>query len=115
VVRLLFGPRELKSGKLYQNVPSITRVAAGASGFLTLIQVLDGLGKAILDTADSRETVTKIGTVTQCFGGPYFPDKTEVRGAVTDCPLYPVLLFRGYSVGAVADTGTMSPDRSSLT
>jgi len=27
----------------------------------------------------------------------------------------PVLLFRGYSVGAVADTGTMSPDRSSLT
>jgi hypothetical protein len=30
----------------------------------------------------NAETVTKIGTVTQYFGGPYFPDKTEVRGSV---------------------------------
>ena len=29
-------------GELYQNVPSIARVAAGAFGFLTLIQVFDG-------------------------------------------------------------------------
>jgi hypothetical protein len=28
----------------------------------------------------NAETVTKIGTVTQYFGSPYFPDKIEVRG-----------------------------------
>jgi hypothetical protein len=30
------------AGKLIQNVPSAARVAAGAFGFLTLIQVFDG-------------------------------------------------------------------------
>src|SRR5262245_12036434 len=47
--------------------------------------------------------LTKKGTVTQYFGGPLARNSSQGMTGVKTAPLYTVLLFRGYSVGAVAD------------